>query len=140
MAQPLSFVAEVTFPPDDVIAKERGWNQAQCEAYEQTISPTALPVHRLLGHPDRVQRGDMAADCRLAANGIPTAGDLSRGQLRRRDELVASAQRWRLLLQVDADSGVRLEWGGGGRLYVWIRETDLGARHFDDCWVILQTD
>jgi uncharacterized protein YwqG len=143
VAQPLSFESEITFPPYDLVAGPFGWTPAQEDAYDDLIAPGAGPVHRLLGHPNPVQSGEMASECRLAANGIPAdtaGGDLSPSQQQRRRELLEAGEPWRQLLQIDSDSGAGLDWCGGGRLYVWIREVDLHAHHFDDCWVILQTD
>ena len=68
------------------------------------------PFHRLLGEPNPIQEEEMMGD------------------------------GWRLLLQIDSDSGVGFDWCGGGRLYVWIREDDFRRRGFEDCWVVLQTD
>ena len=62
---------------------------------------------------------------------LPTAG--SRKYWTRR-----GAAEWLLLLQVDSDDVAQWMWGDCGRLYYWIRESDLRGRRFDRIWAILQ--
>jgi hypothetical protein len=72
-------------------------------------------AHKLLGHADPIQ-GPMEPECiRLAG-----AGD------------------WTLLLQLESDDTAGMSWGDLGRLYFWIRRTDLAAGRFDRIWTLLQ--
>ena len=53
--------------------------------------------------------------------------------------LLPGAAQWQLLLQVDSDEeGTGFMWGDMGRIYYWIRESDLRERRFDRSWLILQ--
>jgi uncharacterized protein YwqG len=53
-------------------------------------------------------------------------------------EHLAHASEWQLVLQIDSDIDVGMEWGDVGRLYVCARKQDLAARRFDRCWTVLQ--
>jgi len=93
-------------------------------------------VHRLLGHPDPIQ-GDMQLECQLASNGI-YVGDPAGYTDPRAAALRPRATEWRLLFQVDSEDAADMMWGDVGRLYYWIRDADLRASNFDNCWMILQ--
>lgn len=92
-------------------------------------------VNRLLGHPEQIQ-GDMQVSCEVMKEGI------SYGALRNpseRRQVVQSAVKWRLLLQIDSEeekTGVM--WGDVGRIYFWIREDDLAEQQFDRVVCIMQ--
>jgi uncharacterized protein YwqG len=89
------------------------------------------PVHRLFGYPDTVQN-DMRLECQLASAGLAYNDP-------RADQLRPGAKEWRLLLQIDTDEdGPGWMWGDCGRIYYWIKESDLRQRRFDDTWLILQ--
>lgn len=64
-------------------------------------------VHQVLGYPRLIQDGD--------PNGIDG-----------RDR----GDPYRLLLQVDSDRRTAMSWGDGGRLFYWIRQSDLKKRDF----------
>jgi uncharacterized protein YwqG len=53
-------------------------------------------------------------------------------------EAAGLADNWQLVLQIDSDIEVGMEWGDVGRLYLCTREDDLSARHFDRCWMVMQ--
>ncbi|MBY6115688.1 DUF1963 domain-containing protein [Mameliella alba] len=86
------------------------------------------------GWPSPIQ-GEMEAECALVANGI-SAGDPAQYHSDRGRAAIASQTDWRLLCQIASDDD--REWGDGGQLYVWIRETDLTNRDFSKARVILQ--
>ncbi len=87
-------------------------------------------VHRVLGHPDAIQ-GDMTRRIEYALAGV----DLEQP----REDLDERARTWRLLLQIDSDDRAGMMWYNLGRLYFWIREEDLAARHFERVMLQLQT-
>jgi hypothetical protein len=72
-------------------------------------------AHKLLGHADPIQ-GPMEPECSRVAG----TGD------------------WTLLLQLESDDTAGMSWGDLGRLYFWIRTTDLAAGRFDRIWTLLQ--
>lgn len=45
---------------------------------------------------------------------------------------------WRLLLQLDTQPDINLEWQAWGRAYFWIEKQALLARDFSDVWLITQ--
>lgn len=46
--------------------------------------------------------------------------------------------QWQLILQIDSDIELRMEWGDVGRFYICARKDDLVARRFDRAWTIMQ--
>lgn len=96
----------------------------------------ASPNHQMLGHSDNVQ-GDMPLECQLVSHGL-YCGNSSGYEDPRRASLEPGAAEWRLLLQMDTDDTLNVMWGDCGMIYFWIRESDLRARQFDQCWTILQ--
>jgi Domain of unknown function (DUF1963) len=80
------------------------------------------PDHRLLGSPDSVQQDVLAEVAELPSstpNGSPDA--------------------WCLLLQLDEDPDVGLQWGDGGRLYVCVPVADLQDGSLDHAVAISQS-
>jgi uncharacterized protein YwqG len=98
-----------------------------------SIGPTS---HKLLGYPEPVQ-DEMESQCAAVTHGI-YMGDAKGSEDPRFDELVKPKYDWRLLMQVDSDDAANMMWGDAGKLYFWIRDQDLRARHFDKAWMILQ--
>jgi uncharacterized protein YwqG len=91
-----------------------------------------MALHRLLGYQDEVGR-EIELDCQLALSGTDAGDVLAYFEVR--DEHESEARHWRLLLQVTADSTVRLA-DGMERLFVCIREDDLEAGRFDAVWAL----
>ena len=56
----------------------------------------------------------------------------------KRDELLPGSSDWILLPQLDSDDEGGMMWDDCGRIYCWVREDDLKAVRFDNCWFILQ--
>ncbi|HEX9035790.1 MAG TPA: YwqG family protein [Ktedonobacterales bacterium] len=98
-------------------------------------APSMTPRHQLLGHPDTIQ-DDMRQQCQFAANGLADPSS----DLQKAAALAASANEWRLLLQIDSDQRLGMTWGSAGMLYFWIRQQDLSNANFNACWVVLQSD
>lgn len=138
----LSFEPSVTVPHAD-------WSDFDDEreglmelpGYEDLLNEIGqldMPAHRLLGHPNLIQN-PMEQECQLASNGVYCGGESV--DEARCAELVPGIPDWRLLLQIDTDEtddGPGWMWGDCGMLYFWIREQDLKAARFDNCWMVLQ--
>ncbi|MBA4074451.1 MAG: hypothetical protein C0508_05360 [Cyanobacteria bacterium PR.023] len=92
--------------------------------------------HRLLGYAEPVQ-SEMELECELVTNGL-YCGDASGYKDPRASELEKTPHHWQLLLQIDSDDNANMMWGDAGRLYFWIKDEDLAARHFHNCWMISQ--
>lgn len=85
-------------------------------------------MNRLMGHPDQIQ-GDMQVGCELA-RGAYGWDDMANSE--KRKQIVNSAVKWRLLLQIDSEEDkTGMMWGDVGRIYFWIHEDDLAALRFD---------
>lgn len=93
-------------------------------------------VTKVLGYPDPVQ-GAMEVECQFASNGI-YCGNADAYKDPRAGELLSGARDWRLLLQVDSEEAAGMMWGDVGRLYYWIRESDLRSANFHAAWLVLQ--
>ena len=96
-----------------------------------------IPVHRLLGYSDTIQN-DMGLECAMASAGLNAYFKPDPKDARQR-RIAAAAKDWTLLLQIDSEPRLGLEWADAGRLYFWIRNQDLAARRFHRCWAILQS-
>ncbi len=92
--------------------------------------------HRLLGHPQELQ-AEMQLKCQFASNGI-YCGCGDEFEDPRAEELASGASEWMLLLQCDSDEAVGFEWCDIGRLFYWIKQSDLEAQRFDRVWMMLQ--
>jgi uncharacterized protein YwqG len=90
-------------------------------------------LHRLGGYPDTMEEG-MPVDAQLVFNGI----DLNTGEryyVPHVSDLEKDADQWQLLLQLSSDDEAGLQLGYPlGRLFLWIRDGDLGQERFDDVW------
>jgi uncharacterized protein YwqG len=135
----LSFNAEYTLSTDmrdygvDLHIWEKG--SAFHELYKSLVEDPKV-IHRLGGYAEAVQNS-MELECQLVSNGL-YCGNASGYQDPRRKVLEEGAKEWRLLLQIDSDDKVGWMWGDVGRLYFWIRESDLQQRDFDNVWCLLQ--
>jgi hypothetical protein len=90
--------------------------EASAEHHER-LPKLQAPRHQLGGYPDEIQKEQMAISCQRLAG----PGD------------------WRLLLQLDTDGALKMEFGDGGRLFVFVRETDAKAGDFTRTVTIWQT-
>lgn len=130
-------VAELTFAPwESFDVESLGMSRDEVFAYADLFGSEDATIHRLLGHPDPVQ-GDMQLECQLVTNGL-YCGDSSGYRDPRAEELRGGAAEWRLLLQVDSQDEVGMMWGDVGRIYYWIKHTDLLRRDWDLSWLVLQ--
>jgi uncharacterized protein YwqG len=76
----------------------------------------------------------MHLQCALMANGIASIDDPGA------EAFAKTSLDWQLLLQVDSDEHAGMKWASAGMLYFWIKRADLAAGHFNNTWVVLQSD
>ena len=136
----VSFVNEVTLsqsPKLDV--PNFDWTDDEVQKYETLLSTFPTPEdhgavhHQLLGNPQTIQ-DDMRLECQLASHGVTDINDP------RANELSKGAQEWQLLLQVDTDEDIGMQWGNTGMIYYWLKASDLQKSDFDDTWLVLQSE
>jgi uncharacterized protein YwqG/uncharacterized membrane protein YhaH (DUF805 family) len=90
------------------------------------------PQHRIGGYASEIQSAKMELECEFAARGVqPNYWQVP-------PEIAKGAKDWRLLLQVDSDDELSMNWVDTGRLYVFIREQDARAGDFTKTAAIAQ--
>jgi uncharacterized protein YwqG len=136
----VSFANEITLsqsPKLDV--PNFDWTDDEVQKYETLLSAFPTPEdhgavhHQLLGHPQTIQ-DDMRLECQLASHGVTDINDP------RAKELSKDAKEWQLLLQVDTDEDIGMQWGNTGMIYYWLKASDLKKSDFDDAWLVLQSE
>ncbi len=136
----VSFAKEVTLsqsPKLDI--PHFDWTADEVQKYETLLSTFPTPEdhgavhHQLLGHPQTIQ-DDMRLECQLASHGVTDINDP------RANELSNGANEWQLLLQVDSDDNIGMQWGNTGMIYYWLKTSDLQKCDFDDSWLVLQSE
>jgi uncharacterized protein YwqG len=136
----VSLYSEITFPgKPEIFLPDFNWTEDEQTRYEDFLYNFPSPqdraaIHnRLLGHPDTIQ-DDMHLQCALMANGVSSIDDPQAATLAK------TALDWQLLLQVDSDEHAGMKWASAGLLYFWIEREKLAALHFENTWLVLQSD
>lgn len=93
------------------------------------------PQHRIGGYPDEIQDARMQLECEHLARGLPPP-DYRRAPT---PEIMGAMESWRLLLQIDSDRKLGMNWGDGGMLYIFVREEDARAGDFSKTVTLWQT-
>ena len=135
-----SFASEITLSQQPELEIENfDWTDDEQQKYETLLSTFPNPAdhaalhNRLLGYPETIQ-DDMRLECQLASHGVTDISDP------RSAELSKGAMDWQLLLQIDTDERIGMDWGDAGMIYYWITRSDLQAHRFERTWLILQSD
>jgi hypothetical protein len=131
--------SEISLPPDESpYIQQLNLTDPESYAYADLLDwlwtrygPDLEPRHRLLGHPNQIQ-GDMQLDIQMEWHGIKDYADPAVARL------AHIPPAWRLLFQVDSDEQTGMRWGDVGRLYYWIRSSDLARARFDEAWMVIQ--
>lgn len=130
----VGFMKLRSFPSPDWLNQDLGavdwesWDFAREADFGDEIE------HRLGGYPSEIQGGQMALECEC----------LRRGRtLDYRDPVPAAvrhaARQWRLLLQIDSDPALGMNWWDDGRIYVFVRARDAKRGDFSRTVTITQT-
>ncbi len=104
------------------------------EAIGNAPSPDDVQ-HRIGGYPNEIQPERMWLSCEHLARGLPNPSWSEEVS----PELERAAKTWRLLLQIDSDPGLKMNFGDGGRLYVFIRERHARRGDFNKTVALWQT-
>jgi hypothetical protein len=91
--------------------------------------------HRIGGYPNEIQPERMWLSCEHMARDLPDpvwGMDMP-------PAIARAAKEWRLLLQIDSDDALKMNFGDGGRLYVFIRERHARAADFSKTVSLWQT-
>jgi hypothetical protein len=90
--------------------------------------------HRIGGYPSEIQGGRLQLECEHLARDLP---DPDYRQPVPAD-IAAGAATWRLLLQIDSDNELQMNWVDGGMLYVFVRQADAEAGDFSKAVTVCQ--
>jgi uncharacterized protein YwqG len=104
------------------------------ERLQQRLAVAPDPRHRMFGFPDEIQ-GDVRWEAELDVARMergPTA-DVSDAY-----DSAVPAPDWRLLLQVDSDESLGMQWGDAGSLYYLVKPEALDSRAFERTWLVAQ--
>jgi hypothetical protein len=97
-------------------------------------TPSGAPEHRIGGYPSEIQSAQLAVECEHLARGLPDPDYRKPID----PEVAKAAESWRLLLQIDSDDDLGMNWVDGGRLYVFVREADARAGDFSKAISVAQ--
>jgi|UPI00083A897E hypothetical protein len=92
------------------------------------------PDHRVGGYPSEIQASQMFLECEYLHRGLTLD---YRAPVP--DDLLQASRQWRLLLQIDSDPALKMNWWDGGRLYVFARTRDVKRGDFSKTVTITQT-
>lgn len=93
-----------------------------------------LPDHRVGGFPSEIQSSQMALECEYLHRGLTYDYRATPP-----DDLRIASRQWRLLIQIDSDPALHMNWWDGGRLYVFARVRDMRRGDFTKTVTITQT-
>ena len=100
-----------------------------------TAPPSDDVQSRIGGYPNEIQPERMWLSCEHLARGLPDP-DWNQEVPPANER---AAMEWRLLLQIDPDPALEMNFGDGGRLYVFIRERHARRGDFSKTVALWQT-
>ena len=118
-------------------ASEVGCGEDEFERLERIgdAPPTDEVQHRIGGYPNEIQPERMWLSCEHLARGLPEPSwdeDIP-------PAIERAGKEWRLLLQIDSDPTLKMNFGDGGRLYLFIRERHARRGDFSKTVALWQT-
>jgi hypothetical protein len=107
--------------------------------HPETFGPNGDMIHQVGGTAFSIQE-PVEAECVKFVEHAPKRKGRRRDpeMYRPSTEQLARAGEWQLVLQIDSDIEVGMEWGDVGRLYLCARAHDLAVGRFDRCWMVMQ--
>ena len=140
----LTFAPEMTLPDpwdEEIDIANEELTAEQLQAYSNLLLfGNGDGTSRLLGNPDRLQN-PMRVECSLVTRG-QKSGTVAANEQARQALCITDAELsdWKLLLQLDShEEEAGMMWGDMGRLYFWIKATDLQRLDFSQVWTMLQS-
>jgi uncharacterized protein YwqG len=136
----LSYSIELTLavqPELEILGLQ--WNNDEQKKYDTVFAAfhkqddTSVSLYRMLGFADVLQ-DDMRVQSQLNSNGIID------WESPKAKKLAQQANDWQLLLQIDTDEQIGMHWASAGRLYFWIKGSDLRAGQMSTTWCVLQSE
>lgn len=120
----------------DVTALDTDFEQfdAAVDALVNT-PPHDATQHRIGGYPNEIQAECLRISCELLHRGL-TYEQVTEALA---PTVARASMQWRLLLQIDSDAGLKMNFGDGGRLYVFIREREARRGDFSKTVALSQT-
>ena len=131
--EPRTSAASLEWLNIDVNILDADYEEFSDDLWQQiTAPPPDACQHRIGGYPNEIQDACLRHECELISRGLPPDTVID-------EQLEDASLEWRLLIQVDSDTDLKMEWHDGGRLYVFVRETDARAGDFSKTVTILQS-
>lgn len=104
------------------------------DAYDEISDELPGRISKLLGHPNLIQ-DSIPLECELVSRGIYTGS----GYPEITEEMKEAAKEWVLVFQLDSfDDECNLMFGDDGRIYWYIKKSDLANKRFDKAHLVLQ--
>lgn len=113
----------------------------ELEAYwklQKSLLPEPEVRHQILGYPICIQH-HVEWECVLNSQPEDKRERLQE-DLNKVENRYRAMQDWQFLFQIDTDDSLKVMWGDVGTLYVCIPKVSLTQGHFEDCWMILQSN
>ena len=92
--------------------------------------------HKVLGWSNNIQ-SPMEEECALVTSGIYCGGPEGYESPEAK-KIMSEPNEWVQLLEIGTDDEAEMMWGDMGKMFLWIKKSDLKSRNFENTWLILQ--